>query len=380
MALVCLGLADCLAGRGDHSYLILAPDLFVRIYLTSKRAASVLCGLIRLRLVDNVRSRLCISWLAVCHVQLCQFILTRSPQDVLRRSSEQLKGKQQAIEIRRWNSSVNMADCASNQSFIEASSSLESPNVWLNAGDISQTNTINDADSCDLLSVLSSWNTPVLNSTSAENAELEFNQLILPEPDSADINFSLADSIPPMIERTSQHTLPPAASVDVSNNQSSFTLNDSTSTPPISFIEEFDICRSSSPSTFRQLLPAQKQRDLSPNHTRVSRSTKQRLRWREPSTTTNTAEIPRPIWSETPSSSSSSSSQESEEERIMEKRRRNKLAAQRLRQRKMDQVSGLESRLEQVTKERDDLRLRAAKWEGEAMALRKLLDQKNIGV
>ena len=69
----------------------------------------------------------------------------------------------------------------------------------------------------------------------------------------------------------------------------------------------------------------------------------------------------------------SPSSQDSDEGRLQEKRHRNKLAARRLRQKKMDQMSDLESRLEEMTKERDELRLKAAKWEGEVMVLRQLL-------
>ncbi|EED19744.1 GAF domain nucleotide-binding protein [Talaromyces stipitatus ATCC 10500] len=74
--------------------------------------------------------------------------------------------------------------------------------------------------------------------------------------------------------------------------------------------------------------------------------------------------------------SSNNSAQDSEEERIVEKRRRNTMAARRFRQRKQNHVSELESQLSKVTKERDDLRLQVAKWEGEVMALRKLLEMK----
>lgn len=70
----------------------------------------------------------------------------------------------------------------------------------------------------------------------------------------------------------------------------------------------------------------------------------------------------------------SSSALDSEEERILEKRRRNTLAARRFRQRKQDHVADLERRLAAVTKERDELRLQIAKWEGEVMALRKMLE------
>ncbi|KAE8556988.1 hypothetical protein EYB25_001694 [Talaromyces marneffei] len=74
--------------------------------------------------------------------------------------------------------------------------------------------------------------------------------------------------------------------------------------------------------------------------------------------------------------SSNNSAQDSEEERIVEKRRRNTMAARRFRQRKQDHVSDLQSQLSKVTKERDDLKLQVAKWEGEVMALRKLLEMK----
>jgi hypothetical protein len=43
----------------------------------------------------------------------------------------------------------------------------------------------------------------------------------------------------------------------------------------------------------------------------------------------------------------------------------------------MDQMSDLESRLENMTKERDELRLKAAKWEGEVMVLRQLLGKES---
>lgn len=73
--------------------------------------------------------------------------------------------------------------------------------------------------------------------------------------------------------------------------------------------------------------------------------------------------------------SDNASSQDSEGERLTEKRRRNKLAARRLRQKKMDQFSELEEQLQEAKRERDELRIQAAKWEGEAQALRQMLDQ-----
>ncbi|KAF7715508.1 BZIP transcription factor [Penicillium ucsense] len=79
------------------------------------------------------------------------------------------------------------------------------------------------------------------------------------------------------------------------------------------------------------------------------------------------AQHSRPVRSDSPSS------QDSDEGRLQEKRRRNKIAARKLRQKRADQVSDLESKLEEMRKERDDLRVKAAKWEGEVMILRELL-------
>ncbi|CAI7677959.1 unnamed protein product [Penicillium pancosmium] len=78
----------------------------------------------------------------------------------------------------------------------------------------------------------------------------------------------------------------------------------------------------------------------------------------------------------TTAGSDTPSSQDSDEEKIAERRRKNKLAARKLRQKKLDQVSELEAQLEDVKRERDALRLRAAKSEGELMALRQMIDQK----
>ncbi|QKX56846.1 uncharacterized protein TRUGW13939_03953 [Talaromyces rugulosus] len=75
--------------------------------------------------------------------------------------------------------------------------------------------------------------------------------------------------------------------------------------------------------------------------------------------------------------SSNNSVEDSEEERAVEKRRRNTMAARRFRKRKLDHVSELESKLAKVTGERDELKLQIAKWEGEVMALRKLMERKD---
>lgn len=60
-----------------------------------------------------------------------------------------------------------------------------------------------------------------------------------------------------------------------------------------------------------------------------------------------------------------------------EKRRRNTLAARRFRKKQQDRVTRLEEALGKVTKERDDLKMRAARSEGEVAALRKMIAEKN---
>jgi hypothetical protein len=60
----------------------------------------------------------------------------------------------------------------------------------------------------------------------------------------------------------------------------------------------------------------------------------------------------------------------------VEKRTRNTLAARRYRQKRVDQVSHLESALKETESERDDLKVRVARLEGELEALRGLLKSK----
>ncbi|EEH16333.2 hypothetical protein PABG_06420 [Paracoccidioides brasiliensis Pb03] len=60
-------------------------------------------------------------------------------------------------------------------------------------------------------------------------------------------------------------------------------------------------------------------------------------------------------------------------DRAADKRRRNTLAARRFRQKQQDRVAELERTLERVCKERDELKMQAARWEGEAVALRGML-------
>ncbi|KAJ5246368.1 bZIP transcription factor bZIP-1 [Penicillium chermesinum] len=59
----------------------------------------------------------------------------------------------------------------------------------------------------------------------------------------------------------------------------------------------------------------------------------------------------------------------------VEKRRLNTLAARRCRQRRVDRLKSVEDELELVRKERDELRLRVSKLEGETEALRGLLSR-----
>lgn len=61
----------------------------------------------------------------------------------------------------------------------------------------------------------------------------------------------------------------------------------------------------------------------------------------------------------------------------VEKRRLNTLAARRCRQRRVDRMKSLEDELESVRRERDELRLRVSKLEGETEALKGLLTQKS---
>ncbi|KAJ5587089.1 uncharacterized protein N7459_002854 [Penicillium hispanicum] len=61
----------------------------------------------------------------------------------------------------------------------------------------------------------------------------------------------------------------------------------------------------------------------------------------------------------------------------VEKRRLNTLAARRSRQRRVDRMKSLEDELESVRRERDELRLRVSKLEGETEALKGLVTRKS---
>ncbi|KAI1163094.1 hypothetical protein F5B18DRAFT_350673 [Nemania serpens] len=55
------------------------------------------------------------------------------------------------------------------------------------------------------------------------------------------------------------------------------------------------------------------------------------------------------------------------------KRQRNNVAARKYRQKRIDRISELELELDEVKQERDDLKLRLARQEAEAAALRTML-------
>ncbi|OAA59373.1 Basic-leucine zipper (bZIP) transcription factor [Cordyceps fumosorosea ARSEF 2679] len=65
---------------------------------------------------------------------------------------------------------------------------------------------------------------------------------------------------------------------------------------------------------------------------------------------------------------------------LLLKRQRNKVAAQRYRQKKLDRIAELEGEVADVSRERDDLRVRLAKQEAETAALRDMLKLVNPGM
>ncbi|KAL4892928.1 hypothetical protein BDV59DRAFT_179008 [Aspergillus ambiguus] len=77
--------------------------------------------------------------------------------------------------------------------------------------------------------------------------------------------------------------------------------------------------------------------------------------------------------SSTPSDSIPSKSKTGPSQSRIEKRQQNTMAARRYRQRRVDQLKNLEEELRKVRQERDELRMRVSKLEGETEALRGLL-------
>ncbi|QKX53911.1 uncharacterized protein TRUGW13939_00991 [Talaromyces rugulosus] len=191
----------------------------------------------------------------------------------------------------------------------------------------------------------------------AHSMSFDFDQIILPDSNLIDLGVSLGDFMPRITEPRSLPSTEAASGNLIGRQPHGYTLENKANRHP-----------SQSPSLLYQTLsgPPSQQHTHSPkpirNFQTINKQQQQHLRQN-----TTVAES---TCSDTPSS------QDSGDDPLTEKRRRNKLAAQRLRQKKLDRISGLESRLEEITKERDDLRLRLAKWEGEAMAMRQLFDQK----
>jgi hypothetical protein len=73
------------------------------------------------------------------------------------------------------------------------------------------------------------------------------------------------------------------------------------------------------------------------------------------------------------SNSSKNNSHTTEYATRIEKRKQNTLAARRYRQKRVDQMASLESTLKETQSERDDLKVRVARLEGEVETLRQLL-------
>lgn len=67
---------------------------------------------------------------------------------------------------------------------------------------------------------------------------------------------------------------------------------------------------------------------------------------------------------------------DSEEAQAAIKRQRNTLAARKYRQKRLDRISELENALEDMTGERDALKLQLARREAEVEALREMLGRK----
>lgn len=183
-----------------------------------------------------------------------------------------------------------------------------------------------------------------------------------PEPNPTTIGFSMTDYTSNNIHTNAIHA-PSAVPLSISDSQRSFDI----SHEPIYTLETGAYYPCLSPNT-NHLLDARRPQQYtpSPDYATVFGSPEPQYLKPVPQKKPPTEASIRSV---------SPSSQDSDDDRLQEKRRRNKLAARRLRQKKMNQMSDLEARLEEMTKERDDLRLKAAKWEGEVMVLRQLLDK-----
>jgi hypothetical protein len=67
-----------------------------------------------------------------------------------------------------------------------------------------------------------------------------------------------------------------------------------------------------------------------------------------------------------------------EDHQVVQKRQRNTLAARKYRQKRVDRISELESAVEQLKAEKDELRLKLAKSEAETAALREIMRIKGL--
>ncbi|ORY09514.1 putative bZIP transcription factor JlbA, partial [Clohesyomyces aquaticus] len=79
----------------------------------------------------------------------------------------------------------------------------------------------------------------------------------------------------------------------------------------------------------------------------------------------------------TPKLSNSANASRGVDPARVEKRRQNTLAARRYRQKRVDQVTTLESALKETQSDRDALKIRVARLEGEVETLRQLLSSKS---
>jgi hypothetical protein len=182
-----------------------------------------------------------------------------------------------------------------------------------------------------------------------------------PEPNPTSIEFSMADFTSNNIYTNTLHS-PSAVPMSISDSQRRVDISHGPSSLEIgAYYSAF------SPNT-DQLLDVRRPQQFTPSPDYATAFGLPEPQYLSPAPQKKTP-------TEASARSVSPSSQDSDGDRLQEKRRRNKLAARRLRQKKMNQMSDLEARLEEMTKERDDLRLKAAKWEGEVMVLRQLVKE-----
>lgn len=183
-----------------------------------------------------------------------------------------------------------------------------------------------------------------------------------PEPNPTSIGFSMAGFTSNNIHTNTLHA-PSGAPMSTSDSPRRFDISHES----ISSLDASAYYPSLSPNT-DQLLDVRRPQQFTPSPDYATAFGLPEPQYLRPATRKKTQ-------TQASARSVSPSSQDSDGDRLQEKRRRNKLAARRLRQKKMNQMSDLEARLEEMTKERDDLRLKAAKWEGEVMVLRQLLKE-----